>query len=71
LPPQASSLPGQLVAQAPTEQTSPAAQTWPAVEPVQAPEAPQKARSVWGSTHFPEHTICPGGQTPAQLPPAQ
>jgi hypothetical protein len=53
LPPQATSPAGQLVVHTPAAQTWPAAQIAPAVGPAHAPEAPQKARSVRGSTHFP------------------
>lgn len=40
----------------------------PAVPPVQAPEAPQKRRSVCGSTHCPEQLTCPDGHEVAQMP---
>jgi hypothetical protein len=70
-PPQANSPERQLVAQAPAAQTCPAAHTVPAVPPVQAPLAPQKARSVSGSTHFPLQAIWPAGQLVAQIPAAQ
>jgi hypothetical protein len=62
---------GQLVAQAPAEQTWPDAQTVPAVGPVQAPEAPQKERSVCGLTQVPLQTIWPTGQLVAQVPAEQ
>jgi hypothetical protein len=68
VPPQTSWLPGQLVTQAPLEQTWPEAHTVPAVRPVQSPEAPQKARSVWGFTQALLQTIWPAGQLVAQRP---
>jgi hypothetical protein len=71
LPPQAYSPIGQLVVQTPPEQISPAAQTFPISALEQDPAAPQKARSVRGSTHFPLQVAWPGGQLLPHAPPAQ
>jgi hypothetical protein len=61
---------GQLV-QAPAVQTWPLAHALPAVVAVQSPEAPQKARSVVGSTHLSAQTICPARQVGAHAPAMQ
>lgn len=51
--------------------TWPVAQAVPALLPValvQLPRAPQKLRSVWGSTQRLLHTTCPVGHTKVQTP---
>jgi hypothetical protein len=61
----------QLTWQVPALQTSPAAQAWPALPPVHAPDAPQCPRSWSGSTHFPSHWTSPAWQETRQAPPEQ
>jgi len=53
-------------AQVPALQTWPAAQTFPPEVPLQSPEAPQKARSVVGSTQWPVQLTSPAWQLTAQ-----
>jgi hypothetical protein len=51
----------------PFEQMLPAAHTSPLVGPVHSPDAPQKPRSVSGSTHLPPQFTSPAWQVSAQL----
>jgi hypothetical protein len=62
---------GQLTEQTPAEQTSPEPQAEPAVTPVHAPEAPQYARSVIGSTQAPLQSTRPLWQLSVQAPLVQ
>jgi hypothetical protein len=72
LPPQASWPAGHDSWQTPATQTCPPAQIVPAVAPLHPAPAPQKLRSVSGSTHLPPHASWPAGHpAPLQLPLAQ
>jgi hypothetical protein len=62
-------VPGQDTWQLPEVHTCPAAQMVPALVSVHAPLAPQKARSVLGSTQRPMQFTCPAGQDTVQRPP--
>jgi hypothetical protein len=70
-PPQSTWPAAQVTAQAPAEQTWPEAQATPAAPPVQAPEAPQKARSVSGSLHWPLQSRRPAWQVSPHCPAEQ
>ena len=52
-------------------QTCPAGQTSPSLAPAQLPMAPQKVRSVAGSTQLPPQMICGEAQVSPQTPPLQ
>ena len=62
---------GHEVAQLPAAHTSPALHIAPALAPAQSIDAPQKTRSVFGSTQRPPQAICPAGQLVSQIPAAQ
>ena len=59
-PPQLTCPVGQLTEHPPEAQTWPTGQTLPAVTPAQSALAPHQPRSVFGSTHPPLHSTCPG-----------
>jgi hypothetical protein len=57
--------------QLPAEHTWPEVQMAPSFAPAQSPEAPQKARSVWGFTQAPPQLTRPAWQESAQVPALQ
>ena len=67
LPPQTANPTGQLGAQVPEAQTSPAAQATPSAQVV----APQRVGSDEGSTQVPSQASSPGGQDGTQTPAEQ
>jgi hypothetical protein len=69
LPPQFTCPVGQEITHAPPMHTCPVAQVAPAVGPVHAPLAPQKLRSVVGSTQRPAQLTWVPGQDTVQRPP--
>jgi hypothetical protein len=70
-PPQNTCPARQLGTQAPAAQTSPDAQATPPSAPPQVPEAPQCARSVSGSVHWPLQSTSPAWQLSPHCPPEQ
>ena len=70
LPPQSTKGAMHDVVQVPMPQISPAPQVTPAFGPAQSSDAPQKARSVSGSTQRPPQATCPEGQDSSQTPAA-